>query len=71
LVDKGRNEGEKSIVLIENNEYQGYAYAELRHQFNNLDVLKQLIISSKKSLIHSAIVKKYLASNQVEQIIRF
>ncbi|WKK67244.1 exonuclease domain-containing protein [Lutimonas zeaxanthinifaciens] len=71
LIDKGRNEGEKSVVLIENNQYQGYAYAELRHQFNNLGVLKKLIISSEKSLIHSAIVKKYLASNKVEQIIRF
>ncbi|MEL4455147.1 exonuclease domain-containing protein [Lutimonas vermicola] len=71
LVDKGRNAGEKSVILIENNQFQGYAYAELRHQFNNLTVLKSLISGTEIHPVHNMIIKKYLSGNKVEKIIRF
>jgi DNA polymerase-3 subunit epsilon len=71
LVDKGRNAGEKSVILIENNQYQGYAYAELRHQFNNLTILKSLISSTEIYPVQNLIIKKYLSGNKVEKIIRF
>ncbi|PHQ55276.1 MAG: DNA polymerase III subunit epsilon, partial [Lutibacter sp.] len=35
VIDKGRNIGEKSIVLIENNEFKGFCYADLSYQINN------------------------------------
>ena len=71
LVDKGRITGEKSVILIENNQYQGYAYAELQHQINNLDVLKTLINSAENYTKQNMIIKKYLSGNKVERIIRF
>ena len=71
LVDKGRNAGEKSVILIENNQYQGYAYAELRHQFSNLNVLKSLISGTEIHPVHNMVIKKYLSGNKVEKIIRF
>lgn len=71
LVDKGRSNGEKSVILIENNQFQGYTYAELRHQINNLDILKSLISNSDNHPTHNMIIKKYLSGNKVERIIRF
>jgi len=71
LIDKGRSVGEKSVILIENNYYQGFAYAELRHQIDNLDILKNLINKTENSNGQNLIIKKYLSSNKVEKIIRF
>lgn len=71
LVDKGRQENEKSVILIENNNYKGYAYAQLKHQFNNMDVLKNLINPTNFSTSQNLIIKQYLSQNKVERIIRF
>jgi len=71
LIDKGRNLEEKSVVLIENNDFQGFAYTELSHQFNNLDILRSLINKTNISLAQNMIIKKYLSGNTVEKIIRF
>ena len=71
LIDKGRNLEEKSVVLIENNDFQGFAYTELSHQFNNLEILKSLINKTNDSMIQNMIIKKYLSGNTVEKIIRF
>lgn len=71
LIDKGRSLEEKSVVLIENNDFQGFAYTDLSHQINNLDILKSLINRSNNSLSQNIIIKKYLSGNQVERIIRF
>ena len=71
LVDKGRITGEKSVILIENNEYKGYAYTDLRHQINNLDILKSLINGTENYNLQNMIIKKYLSGNKVQVIIRF
>ena len=68
LVDKGRISSEKSVILIENNQYQGYAYAELQHQINNLDILKTLINSTENYPKQNMIIKKYLSGNKVEKM---
>ena len=71
LIDKGRNTNEKAVILIENNEYQGYTYAQLSHQYTNLDILKSLINGSKNYPTQNNIIKKYLEVKSVEKIIRF
>ena len=71
LVDKGRNPGEKSVVLIENHQYQGYGYTELGYQITNHKVLKNLISPSRNQMTQNIIVKEYLSRHQVERIIRF
>lgn len=71
LIDKGRSPEEKSIVLVEQNQYKGYAFAELNHQVQNHEVLKSLINPSKIKGSQNQIVKNYLDKNQVEKIIRF
>ena len=71
LVDRGRVPGEKSVVLIEENKYRGYGYAELGHQFTNLEVLKNLVSTSRYHDSQNIIVKEYLSRHTVERIIRF
>jgi len=71
LVDKGRNISEKSVVLIENNQYQGFGYADLSYQINNIEVLRSLISVSNSHTESNNIVIKYLKNNKVEKIIRF
>lgn len=71
LIDNGRKIGEKSVLLIENNEFKGYCYTELSYQINNLEVLKQLIVPMEDSTLNRNIIKKYLDKNQLKKLIRF
>ena len=71
VIDKGREVGEKSVVLIENNEFKGFCYTDLSYQVNNLDVLKKLIAPMEDSLLNRNIIKKYLDKNHIEKLIRF
>ncbi len=71
LIDRGRRPGEKSVILIEENQYRGYAYAELQHQFTNMDVLRNLVSTSRSHHSQNVIIKEYLSRHEVERIIRF
>lgn len=71
VIDRGRNLGEKSVVLIENNEFKGFCYADLSYQINNIEILKTLISPMENSVYNREIIKKYLQKNTVEKLIRF
>lgn len=71
VVDKGRNIGERSVLLIENNEFKGFCYIDLSYQLNNIDVLRNLISPMENSVHNRNIIKNYLQKNQVEKLIRF
>jgi len=71
LIDKGRSPGEKSVVLVENNNYKGFGYTDLMNQINNMEILKELITSSNPMDSQNEIIKKYLSSHKVERIIRY
>jgi len=71
LIDKGRSKSEKSVILIENNYYKGYGYADLNYQINNLDILKSLITSTNTIDLQNNVIIKYLKNNTIEKIIRF
>ena len=71
VIDKGRNIGEKSVLLIENSEFKGFCYTDLAYQINNLDILRNLISPMKNSIHNRNIIKKYLEKNNVEKMIRF
>ena len=71
LIDKGRSEGEKSVILIEDNHYRGYAFTDLNYQLTNTDVLKKLITANGHLASAKSIIKKYLDKHQVERIVRF
>ncbi len=71
VIDKGRNVGEKSVLLIENNEFKGFCYADLSYQISNIAVLRTLISPMENSINNRNIIKKYLQKNNVEKLIRF
>jgi DNA polymerase-3 subunit epsilon len=71
VIDKGRKIGEKSVLLIENNEFKGFCFSNLSHQINNIEVLKKLISPMEDSVDNRNIIRKYLQKNKVEEIIRF
>lgn len=71
VIDKGRNVGEKSVLLIENNEFKGFCYTDLSYQINNIEILRTLISQMENSIINREIIKNYLQKNKVEKLIRF
>jgi DNA polymerase-3 subunit epsilon len=71
LIDKGRNVSEKAVILIENNQYQGYGYADLAFQINNLEVLQKIVSVPKDINNQNNIIIKYLRNNKIEKYIRF
>ncbi|MBI9042217.1 exonuclease domain-containing protein [Lutibacter sp.] len=71
VVDKGRTIGEKSVLLIENNQFKGYCYVNLEYQINNIEILRTLISPMENSIENRFIIKNYLQKNKVEKLIRF
>ena len=71
VIDRGRTLGEKSVVLIENNEFKGFCYADLSYQISNIEILRTLISPMENSVYNREIIKKYLQKNTVEKLIRF
>ena len=71
LIDKGRVVSEKSVILIENNDYQGFGYADLKYQINNLDILKNIITNTNNHKDQNNTIITYLKHQTIEKIIRF
>lgn len=71
VVDKGRNLGEKSVVLIEGNELKGFCFTNLGYQLNNIEILRCMISPMENSAHNRTIIKQYLQKNTVEKLIRF
>ena len=71
LIDKGRVISEKSVILIENNDYQGFGYTNLEYQVNSLDILKNIITTTNNHKDQNNTIIKYLKNQTIEKIIRF
>ncbi len=69
IVDKGREEGEYSAILIRKGVLKGVGYYNLNHQINNIHILESIItpMSSNPSSIH--IIESYLRKKRVRKII--
>ena len=71
IIDRGRNVGEKSVLLIEEDEFKGFCYTDLEFQVNNHEVLTKLISKMENSEHNRHLISKYLLTKRVEKIIRF
>jgi DNA polymerase-3 subunit epsilon len=71
IVDKGREIGEQSVILIEDNHYKGSGFVELNNQINDIEILKNLITFETKDLHSNYLINNYLKRNKVSKIIRF
>lgn len=69
LIDKGRTHDERSIILIQDNDYKGFGYVNLNYQINNLDTVKNIITPMKNSRAARHILQQFIRKNKVKQII--
>mgnify|MGYP001793921569 FL=1 len=60
IVDRGRDVGEKSFILIEKGELKGYGYTELNHQMDQLDILTALMTPMDHDENVKFIIESYL-----------
>ncbi|NQV62731.1 MAG: hypothetical protein HQ499_03525 [Cryomorphaceae bacterium] len=71
MIDKGRNEGEKSVYRIKSNQLHSLGYIELNYQINNEAILDQLLNTVKennplKKTLLSSHLKKPLKLHSLE-----
>lgn len=71
LIDKGRNENEKSAVKIVNGKYRGYGFFDVNEVGFGLDAIHDSICKAEDNRDIQVILKSYLKKNNVERIIRF
>lgn len=71
IIDKGRNIGERSAVLIENGIYKGYSFYDLNYQINKIEILKNILIPMQNNRDTKNIIQSYLRKGSNFKIIKF
>jgi DNA polymerase-3 subunit epsilon len=71
IIDKGRDEDERSAVKIVNGKYAGYGYFNINEMGFGLSALHECIMPSPDNRDIQVILKQYLKTNRVEKIIEF
>lgn len=71
IIDKGRDEEEKSAVKIINGKYAGYGYFNINDMGFGLFAVHDCIKPATDNRDIQVILKQYLKSNRVEKIIEF
>jgi DNA polymerase-3 subunit epsilon len=69
LIDKGRTHDERSVILIQDNEYKGFGFVSLNYQITNLDMINTLITPMKNSRAARHIIQQFIRKNKVKEII--
>ena len=69
LLDKGRQIGEKGLILIKEGKLQGFGYVELNHQINNIHILESIITPMSGDENTTFIIESYLRKNQGIRVI--
>ncbi len=71
VIDKGRNDDEKSVVKIENGKYFGFGYIDAECIGNDLENLSNVIKSYPDNKDIQQIIRTYLRHRSVDAIIKF
>ncbi len=71
IIDKGRNEEERSAVKVINCKYSGYGYFNISDMGFGLSALHDCITSAPDNSDIQVILKQYIRSYKVEKIIEF
>ena len=69
IIDTGRAHDERSAILIENGVYLGFAFYNLNHQINNIEILKDIITPMQDNRDVQHIIQSYLRRKKVKKII--
>jgi DNA polymerase III subunit epsilon len=71
VIDKGRDEEERSAVKIVNGKYAGYGYFNINDMGFGLAAVHECINHSEDNRDIQVILKQYLRNNRVEKLIEF
>ncbi|MEH6681515.1 MAG: exonuclease domain-containing protein [Sediminicola sp.] len=69
IVDKGRELGEKSGILIKNGTFKGFGFFDLNHQMNNIQILESIITPMEGNANAKHIIETYLRKRRVQKIV--
>jgi DNA polymerase-3 subunit epsilon len=63
ILDKGRNAEERSIVLIEKNQYQGFGYVDELSQISNSSEFKNIVRKATYYPDHNDLIRSWMKQN--------
>ena len=70
IIDKGRDIGEHSVLLIKDGVFKGLGFFDLNYQITNMNVLETLITPMENNLDVQHIIQNYLRKNKHLKIVR-
>src|SRR5680860_568790 len=70
IVDKGRDIGEHSAILIKNGHFKGLGFYDLNHQINNMHILESIIVPMAGNDATKHIIETYLRKRRVSKILQ-
>ena len=71
ILDKGRTVSERSVILVENGVYKGYAFYDLNYQINNLEILRSIIVPMQSNRDIRNNIQSYLRKAKGIKIVNF
>lgn len=71
IIDKGRTDNEKSVVLLENGLYKGYGYINTEDSYLKIEDLKECINIKDDNRDIRQIINLYLRKNKAEKVVKF
>lgn len=71
MIDRGRNENERSVIKITRGKYCGYGFFDINEMGFGLESVHDSIKASPDNRDIQIIIKSYLKNNRVEKIINF
>jgi len=71
IIDRGRNDGEKSAIKVVNGKYSGFGYFSINDMGFGLTAVHDCIKSSGDNRDIQVILKQYLRAYKIEKIIEF
>jgi len=71
IIDRGRNENERSVVKIENGRFKGYGYFDINYLGFGYDVIHECIIPAEDNSDIISILRSYITHNKPEKILEF
>ena len=71
IIDKGRENHERSVVQLENGKYIGFGFINTEESYLQLDDIRDCVRMYEDNRDIQQIIRTYLNSHEVEKIIRY
>lgn len=69
ILDRGRETGERSFILIKKGKLKGFGYVELNHQINNLHILESILTPMPSDDNTTFIIESFLRKGNSPKIV--